>query len=383
MLFVGCFVSAFLGQITAMVLYAFTSSSDGKRRRIKSASVLLVCLFLLYILIHILRDRAHSLEALVHTLNAPLVRLFPVSGWLGSMLTGAFFKQPMVSVLGIVLCFCYFLLLISLVLLNKLDYYEDVLKSTETVHSAITAKKEGTIGEATPRNVKIGKSGIDKGWGSDVFYYKHLIENRRAQIFLLDAPMLIFAGAVILSALFMKRLGIGSVFAFATYMQIFSVALGRINKELQKPYVYLVPEPPFAKLVHCLRESLTKFILEAVLIFLPVSLLMQLHPFTALLCILARISFAALFTAGNLLVERIWGGGGSKALVIVLYVFVMILLSLPGIVLGLLFTLVFSLPFPGPIDAFLLSMTMCNIPVCLLALYIVRNILQYAELNNR
>ena len=34
----------------------------------------------------------------------------------------------------------------------------------------------------------------------------------------------------------------------ATYMQMFFVAIGRLLKELTKPYIYLVPEPPMKKL---------------------------------------------------------------------------------------------------------------------------------------
>ena len=34
------------------------------------------------------------------------------------------------------------------------------------------------------------------------------------------------------------------ILAMSTYMQLFSVALGRFNRELIKPYIYLIPSRP-------------------------------------------------------------------------------------------------------------------------------------------
>lgn len=52
----------------------------------------------------------------------------------------------------------------------------------------------------------------------------------------------------------MREGGIIPVFALAVYLQLFTAGQSRINRELYKPFVYLVPEPPFAKLLQCLRE---------------------------------------------------------------------------------------------------------------------------------
>ena len=99
------------------------------------------------------------------------------------------------------------------------------------------------------------------------------------------------------------------IFAFATYMQLFTVALGRFNRELIKPYIYLIPEPPLKKLLYAIQESMLTNFWEAVLIFVIVGAILQASPLEIALCILARVSFALLFTAGNVLVERVFGHG--------------------------------------------------------------------------
>jgi hypothetical protein len=198
-------------------------------------------------------------------------------------------------------------------------------------------------------------------------------------MFLLNPQMLIFIFVNIGFAFFMRGNGLIPIFAFATYMQIFSVAFGRLNKEIIKPFVYLVPEPPFKKLMACIRESFITSALEAAITFIPIGFILGLSPMETLLCIAARFSFALLFVGGNVLVGRILGGITSKAIIMFVFVAILIALSMPGIVAAF----IFSAAAGGFANmAMLLAMTAFNIPIAFLVLYLSRNMLQYTELNN-
>ncbi len=80
--------------------------------------------------------------------------------------------------------------------------------------------------------MSLGKTGFGRGAGAEMFYYKHKLENRRSRILILDTVSLIWVACVIVFSLFMQDSGVMPVFVMATYLQIFSVALGRFNKEL-------------------------------------------------------------------------------------------------------------------------------------------------------
>ena len=69
---------------------------------------------------------------------------------------------------------------------------------------------------------------------------------------------------------FMRESGILPVFAFAVYLQLFTAGQSRINRELYKPFIYLVPESSFSKLLHCLRELVPSALAEAIVVFVPV-----------------------------------------------------------------------------------------------------------------
>lgn len=373
LLFLHYVLAVFLGEITAMTIYSFTSSHPWGQRLLKAVLLLALGALLLWVLWGVWQHPENRLEGLVSAGLSLPVRLFPVGGWLGwafsaSLGLGSWWP-------GLALCLGFFLLLLFLLTHFEQDWYEDVLRTAELAQSAITARKEGSL-DAVPGKVRVGHTGLKRGWGASAFYYKHRIENRRSGVLLLSPVALVFAGILIAFSFFLREAGILPVFFFAVYLQLFSAGGSRINRELSKPFLYLVPEPPFAKLLHCLRELLPSALLEAVVTFVPVGLILGIGPAGILICVFARISYAFLFQSGGLLVERFWSGA-SKALVFFLYFLILILLTLPGILLAL--ALVLGLGLPGGTLTGLLVAGLGNLPVALLLLYLLRNMLEYAE----
>ena len=381
LLLLGYALTIFLAQISAMVIYAFTSANDGRKRLVKIIYFAVIAAFAVCIALPALGNRADMIGEAAAAVNGPVVGLFPVSGWIGRAVAGILLGNATSVVVGLLLSAAFLAGMVSLMTYGKQDFYEDVLKSSEITQSAITARKEGRVGDTSPSRVKLGKTGIGKGFGASAFYYKHRLENRRSRAFILEPVSLIYAVIVIVMAFFTKGAGISAVFTTATIFQIFIVALGRFNKELTKPYIYLIPEPPLQKMLYALAESLPSTVLESLVVFIPVALIQGATPMDTALCIVARISFAFLFTAVNIAVERLWGGSSSKSTVMILYFAMMVVMAVPGIVLA---AILGSLnPGAGQNAAVFLSLTVCNIPIGLLVMFLCRNMLQYAELNQR
>lgn len=377
-LLLGYAVAVFLGQVTAVLVYSHTNG-DARRQRIGQGILYgIIGAFLLYLAFYSLRDgTAFAMRRAVECASGTVMHCLPVSGWLSLTVSGLLTGNWVNLALGFGVCAAYLGFLIFLIFRTDADYYEDVLKSAEISQSAIAAKKEGTV--ATPQNVRVGKTGLDSGWGASVFFSKHRIENRRAQKFLLNTNALIFALTTIGFALFMRKVGILPVLAMAIYMQLFSSLLGRFNLELTRPYIYLVPEPPFQKMLWALAEELPTSLVEGIVTFVPVGFLLSLSPLEVVVCIAVRMSFTLIYVAANVVVERIWGGVTLKVLIFFLFFAVTLGLAAPGIALAI-FT---GVKVGFSITQALLVLTVCNIPVAFLTLYLCRNMLQYAELNNQ
>lgn len=397
----GYAVSLFAAQLCAMAVYSRSSGKENASHWIKTA---VYGSALLYVLAAAFTCRG-SLSALLSGeggLDGLLSEacaffsdfpglLFPVSGWISALFGGLLSGNLILAGTGGALLLILFAALVFLIATSKNNYYEDALQGAETAQSLVTAQKEGQFQETAPKHVRLGKIGLKKGWGASAIYYKHKVENRRSGVFCLSSMSLLFAVIIIAFSFFMQGLEdaddgiLIGVFAMGTYMQLFSVALGRFNRELTKPYLYLLPEPPLKKLLYALLESLVSEGVEAVLIFIPVGLILHASPLDILGCIVARFSFGLLFTAGNVLVERVFGMVKSKGLILLFYFLSLLVLSIPGIVLGISLSILFGL-LPGLSLGFLpafLGMAVPNALLSLLVLFLCRNLLQYADLTNR
>ena len=373
-------LTVFMAQLTAMAIYSFTNANEQKKRVVKAVFYGIFIVYAAGLLLYLMGDPADVLARLLTAVNGTVFMLFPVGGWAADIANGVMTANYAGIAIGALLCAGYVAGIALLIVKGNPDYYEDVLQSTENAHFAMEAKKQGRLGDASLRKVKTGKTGIGRGSGADAFYYKHLLENRRSKTFLLNTQTMIFAIVIIAFSFFVREAGLVAVFAFATYMQIFSVAFGRLSKELMKPFVYIVPEPPFKKLMACIRESFAGSAAEAAIIFIPVGLILGLTPVETLLCIAARFSFSMLFIAANVFVGRVFGTLTSRMLTLLAFILVIIGLCIPGIAAGAMLMMGAAAGFEN--IGLLLGFIAANIPVAMLVLYLCRNMLQYTELND-
>jgi hypothetical protein len=379
LILLGYAAALFCGQLTAMVLYSLTTRDERKRNVAKASCLVISGLAVLYLLATVYPEKDRWLEIAVSELNGFPVKLFPVGGWAQSAIVGILAGE-WINLAFLSILLLYIAALVMFMAKRDVDYYEDVLQAAEVSYSAIAASKQGRIDGAIPQRIKVGRTGIGKGFGADSFYYKHRLESRRARLFLLDRTSITFILMSIVFAFFMRNEGIIPVFAFATYMQIFSVALGRWIRELMLPYIYMVPEPAFTKLIHCLRESFLRIAADAVVLFIPIAFILKLSPAETGACILARISFGLLFTSGNIVVQRFFSGLTLKLLSLLFYFITMIVLILPGVGIAFLITFMNVKIFSPNIQIFL-ALTLCNILVSFAATFLCRNMLEYSELN--
>ncbi|NLP30754.1 MAG: hypothetical protein GX363_06455 [Clostridiales bacterium] len=371
----------FSGQLSAMMIYSLTAGDD-RRKTVGKFIIFAICgIAALYALITIYLDKDNMVNAAVSVANDLPIILFPIAGWIQAAVVGLWTGQGVKALLGILAAVIYVGAIVAILTRSKADYYEDVLQATEASYTAINASKEGRIDSALPHKVKLGRIGISKGFGASTFYYKHLLESRRSRVFVLDRITLIFMIVNIVFAIFMKNVGIVAAFSFATYMQVFSVALGRWIRELVLPYIYLVPEPAFIKLLHCLRESLMKLVVEAIILFAIIGLILDLSIIEIIFVVFARISFGLLFNAGNILVERFFSGITLKIITVFIYIIIMIVISIPAITAATLINTLVDL-FPPIVQSFM-AIGICNFIVSLLVIFLCRNMLEFAELNNR
>ncbi len=385
---IGYCIVVFCSQLAAMAIYSFSSGDEKLQSKIKFTIIGLTSFVILYILYKVTTNGENIINSAVEATNSFWINLLPVAGWLKMAVVGIFSANYIYIITGVGLTLLSVFIVVYAITKTRSDFYEDVLLATEVSHSAITAKKEGYISD-TRKNIKVGKTGINQGVGANVFFYKHLIENRRSGLFLIDRTSIIFMIISIAYAFFTNNVisqnssnvNILPIFIFATYMQIFSTAAGRWIRELKMPFVYMIPVSSFSKLIRISEENILKILVEAVILFTSIGILLSITPVKIVVYIIARIGFGVLFMSGNILTERLLGSLISKVIIMLLYILVMIILALPGILIAI-FT-ASSISMLDPISAGLLITFIWNILISALVIFLCRDILNYAELNNK
>ena len=371
-------LSVFLAQVVAMAAYSLTSMSPRRRTLAKGLVYGVLGAFALAVVARAaLSPGGLTLASLVDAADSPLFRLMPVAGWTAAILSGALTGGFAMLGAYAALTVAFLTAVVVLIARYDHDYYEDVLRTAEISHSAITAQKEGRVADSAPANVKVGKVGLGGGWGASAIAYKHRVEDRRARHWLLTPLSLVFAAIVIGFAFFMRDSGVLPVFFMAVYMQMFSEALSRFGRELAKPYIYLIPERPFAKLLSALRQSVLGGFVESIVVFVPAGLILGADAWTIAALVFARWSFTLVYNADTVAEMRLFGGVSSKFLTIFFYLLLMLLIALPGVAAA---AALGALGFPEALCYAALGAL--NVPMALLALFLCRNMLQCAELND-
>lgn len=368
---IGYGVTVFLAQMTAMVIYSFTSADEKKHKTVKVAYTAVIVAFVAYGLFLAYGMGGISLSNLIAVTQTTIAKAFPVSGMVSLAVCGAIDGSVPHILIGTGYCVAFWVLYRVAIKYINGDYYEDVLKSTEVSFSAIAARKEGKASENAPKNIKTGKIGFTKGMGASAIAEKHKIENRRSRNFILSTFSLVMVAFTVVSA-FVFRDEPVAVFAMSIYMMTMSIVTGRWAKELSYPYIYMIPESSYKKLLYMIKGEVPSTVLESILCIGPLYFICRLSLDETLGMIIARISFAFLLIAVNLLLQRIFRESDKKRLVVLFYFILVLIFSMPGIITAV--TVTVFLPFYlGP--AFL-AMSLVNTAVALILAFCCRKILE-------
>ena len=171
-----------------------------------------------------------------------------------------------------------------------------------------------------------------------------------------------------------------SVVIICSYIQFFFSASGDWVKELNKPYIYLIPDNPVKKLIMASTTSIIKPFSDSVITFVILGICIQAYIPDILTSILVYTSFGCIYIASNMIAQMTVGIKGNRGIFMTFYMFVILLLLLPGIILGVIVLSTFVGIYPE------VAATLMGVPVFVWNFFIsfmiflaCRNLLNKAE----
>ena len=376
----------FTVQVFSLLLYSVVNGKPKRAAAAKAAIYTLVGLNVLVVLLVFMKNGGAG-SALNAAISSPYLEYIPLAGWYKGAAFAFIAGNTVRAVVFTALNTAFLILSIILFVKTDVDYYEDVLENAEKRFEVMRAVKEKRVyarDKDSMKRVKVGKEGIGKGCGADTFFYKHICEAKRRSRFVFVDKVTFIMLIVNLIACFIVRsvngghMSAGQIMLMSTgisvYILFFLNAAGDWTRELMKPYIYLVPEPPFKKLIWSSMTSIIKPAIDGIIVFPITCIAVRANLLTAFLCILLYASFGFLFTAGNVLSQRIFGSMSNRGVTMFLYIFMSILIIAPGVAVSAV--LYFLQPWlPGIIIG--LPTAAWNVIVSVLIFYACRNLLSF------
>jgi hypothetical protein len=152
-----------------------------------------------------------------------------------------------------------------------------------------------------------------------------------------------------------------------------SIVSGRWAKELSYPYIYLIPESSYKKLLYMVKSEIPSTIAECVLCCLPIYFICRIAVADLISMISARISFALLLISINLLLKKLFGESDKKNFIVLFYFLLFLAFSLPGIIAAV----AVFMAMPYYLSLSLLAMGIVNVITAFALAFGCRKILEY------
>ncbi len=392
-LIAGFALLLFTMQVLALLFYSYSSGNPSRVQGVKTVLYVLLGLTAAFIMFTYFANGAR-IESLLAAISSPYLTILPVVGWIKGMVFAIMKGNGSEILIYAALNAAALIGGILLFIKSNSDYYEDVLQTTETAFELRQSMKEGRSFQRKMNsgNVKIRDTGINHGWGANTFFFKHIRQNSRmSRLPFLGASTVVMTVLNLVLAIFFRTMvaansdkipvGVimGICLAASSYILFFFNLSGDWSKELIKPYIYLVPENPFSKLVWACLSTVLKPAMDGVLIFTVLAIYLKANPATALLCMLAYASVGFLYVSVNILFQRLFGTIMNKGLIMLVYMLLLGLLFAPGaVVSGLLYA--FADYLPGFVIG--LPCVVWNFAVSLGIFAACRNLLSSVDFNN-
>lgn len=344
----GIALMLFMVQIITLLIFCLCSAKPSLNTILKYF-IYFLAVYALGTTIAFMFIRGMTLENLFTAISQPYLQYVPIIGWVHGFIFGLMYGSGThILLYGLLLLLCC---IVSIVLfcLTKLDYYEDVLQNAENYYEFRESIRTGNITDKVMlgnKKILLRKTGINKGSGAAAIFFKHLREGaRRSRFMFFNINTIVLLGVTAVIGLAMKSSFSDSekvtviyiaVVVICAYIQFFFSAAGDWVKELNKPYIFLIPDSPVKKLIMAGATSIIKPFVDGVISFVFLWILVGGNLFDVLICTMVYGSFGCIYISSNILAQRIVGLSGNRGVFITFYMGIMVLLMIPGIFVGIL-----------------------------------------------
>lgn len=324
----------FFSTLLSLDIYTFTSKSI-KRRKVATKLLDLVAVILFSGYIYYYFQNYSIIKAFENMASSAFINYFPIVGAFKSAIMYSIVPADFGLLINIIIIALYIIgALIALYFLNP-DYYEDVLDATIIKEKQVAARKNRkTINNIDSKKIRKVDSGFT-AFGAKAIFQRHLLEYRKNKLFFIDRITLMLMVLVFFASKIIPDIDIKTILLMTVYFLFFySLQQGKWIEEINKHYIYLIPDKSFKKVFYGMLAEIIKNTIDACFTFILLGILLKADILTVILCILSYSTYAMVFLYADVVSMRLFGKSHGKVLKSVIKIIVMIIVITPGNVLS-------------------------------------------------
>lgn len=272
-IFLGYAFLLYFSRIVSVFTYTFASTHIKVKKYIRPFVIIVIALILgiyAYNLYYLKSGYLYSFLNMFPT----WCEYIPIIGWMAGLIISVAEAEYLKFAIYFVLMVAASIVLTVLVWKVKADFYEDAFSNAQELQETVEAASKGeTAKRKKDRSDKIMRNGEFKSYGAKIFFEKTLYNCRRfrkfgtlsstAYTYLLIAFALCFGGKMLFS--FESVIPMG----FAMLVCVFFRNLGNpLAEEMNKIWLFTVPEPTSSKLWYSLFGGLLETAIDLIPAFI-------------------------------------------------------------------------------------------------------------------
>ncbi len=295
------------------------------------------------------------------------VHAFPFFGWM----IGAFYYAHLGNWIVYWLFIGLFVLVAGVVAYlffnTKKDFYEHAIMDSERIHDLMKKARTGNETEVALFNAKIKEKHVVFYGGAWALWSRFVLQAKKTNRLFRLSDFLFF---IMYTAIAYFSESVAVYRLMLSLVVFISISSDTLQYELKRPFVYLIPEHSFKKLLILLLPMVYRILILSALGGLVVLFGFRVSMIETLLFVVSLWGIALMLISGTVLTIR-WLKGASNPLVEQMLRMVVILLVLiPAMAVVVLIT-VFAIPIDDPSWSLMFSLVVISINV-VLSFFILR-----------
>lgn len=293
-----------------IILYANERFSQKAMGRIAKMLYVLLAGITLFIIWYF-RTKGFSLQSVINLIDFPGIQMLPVVGWNIAVFRLILLGPTTVNIVcsGLYVAMTIVVAIVAVKMKCNGGYYEDAAKFADDYAEMKERKNSGEMVMSIGKKKKFKRASVRyKASGAKAIFYRQLLEYKKEKWFIFSymTVFCICADIVVLKVIDFSHIAFksGVLLGLVAYLAFLTGGyLGKWDKELKNPYLFLLPDSPVKKMWYATVIEHIKAAIDGAILVVPLGIVWKISPFHMVSCWILYILLQAIKLYTKVLVD--------------------------------------------------------------------------------